>query len=221
MGVMSKFRSWSGAVLAIAAVAVASPALAQSCPNEYSACDNGGCCLSSEQCCPGIEEGCCNSSTPFCCGDGTCAATPSQCASAGRTACDGYDVPCGGGCAPAGSDCCDLAGHYCGPEMMCTSETTCVRGNEASLALVVAVPSEPDVEAATGVAPPFADPADASDRSCSLARPARIDVANTAWLLTLLAAAAMRRASGGTCRRGRGSSRARPSECPEAGERSK
>jgi hypothetical protein len=206
MGVMSKLGSWSAPSLVASAVAaialaVAGAARAQSCPNEYTTCDNGGCCLSSEQCCPGIEEGCCNSSTPFCCGDGTCAATPSQCASANRAECDGYDVPCGGGCAPAGSDCCDLAGHYCGPEMMCTSETTCVRGTEASLALVVAVPSEPDVEAATGVAPPFDDPADASDRSCALARPSAVGARDAGWLLALMAAAILRRPRRGACRR--------------------
>jgi len=203
MAVMSKLWLWFAPVLSVAALAVAAPAAAQSCPNEYTACDNGGCCLSSEQCCPQLEEGCCNSSTPFCCGDGTCAATPSQCASASRAACDGYDVPCGGGCAPAGSDCCDLAGHYCGPEMMCTSETTCVRGTEASLALVVAIPSEPDAEAAAGVAPPFADPADASDRSCALAGRVRLGTESAAWLLAFVAAAALRRQSGRACPRAR------------------
>jgi len=189
MVVMSKSWFWS----ALAALFVASSAAAQSCPNEYTACDNEGCCLSSEQCCPKLEDGCCNSSTPYCCGDGTCAATPSQCASASRSACDGYDVPCGGGCAPAGSDCCDLAGHYCGPEMMCTSETTCVRGTEASLALIVALPSAPSAEAEAGVAPPFDDPADASDRSCALLAPAEGDASDAGWLLAVVAAVALRR----------------------------
>jgi hypothetical protein len=142
---------------------------AQSCPTQYTACDNGGCCLSSEQCCPGIEDGCCSSATPFCCPGGGCAATPSQCVTSTRTACDGYDVPCGNGCAPAGSDCCDLTGHYCGPESMCTSDTSCVLGDMPSLALQVepvprpeAKPSGPDLD------PPYSNPPEASDRSCAM-----------------------------------------------------
>jgi len=189
MSVMSKSWLWS----TLAALALASPAAAQSCPNEYSACDNGGCCLSSEQCCPSMEDGCCNASTPFCCGGGACAATPSQCPSASRTACDGYDVPCGGGCAPAGSDCCDGAGHYCGPETMCTPEMTCVLGDTTTPALIVALPSAPEANAASGGAsPPFDDPANASDRSCAV-HPAREGGQATHWLLALLAAAGLRR----------------------------
>jgi len=182
MSIVRKSWFWSG----LAMFALAAPAAAQVCPDEYAACDNGGCCLSAEQCCPNIEDGCCNSSTPYCCGDGTCAATPSQCGSAGRSPCDGYDVACGGGCAPAGSDCCDLAGHYCAPETTCTSETTCVLGDTASLALVVAQPNAPGAGgAAAGLSPPFKDPEDATDRSCALGhtRDAK------GWLLALGAAA--------------------------------
>jgi hypothetical protein len=186
MSIMRKTWLWSG----LAAVALASPAAAQSCPNEYAACDNGGCCLSSEQCCPSMEEGCCNSSTPFCCGDGTCAATPSQCASSGRALCDGYDVPCGGGCAPAGSDCCDLDGHYCAPETTCTPAGTCVLGDRTSLALTVALPTAPGDEGeAAGPSRPFDDPEDATERSCAMGH-ARD---SSDWLLALGAAAWLRR----------------------------
>jgi hypothetical protein len=145
------------------------PAAAQTCPSNYTTCDNGGCCLSSEQCCPTLEDGCCSAATPYCCGDGTCAATPSQCERAGLPECDGYDVPCGGGCAPAGSDCCDVEGHYCPPESMCTSDTTCVFGAVPTLARTVALPMTPDDSAlGTTVSPPFRDPGDATDRSCAL-----------------------------------------------------
>jgi hypothetical protein len=154
---------------AICRLAWAVPAHAQSCPSQYTACDNGGCCLSSEQCCPGIEDGCCSSATPFCCPGGGCAATPSQCETAALTACDGYDVPCGNGCAPAGSDCCDLAGHYCGPESMCTSDTSCVLGDVPSLALQVTATPRPEEEpSGPKVDAPYADPPSASDRSCDM-----------------------------------------------------
>ncbi|HTV25236.1 MAG TPA: hypothetical protein VMG12_41365 [Polyangiaceae bacterium] len=170
-------------LLFLATLGLSAPALAQVCPSDYTACDNGGCCLSSEQCCPRAADGCCSSSTPYCCGDGTCAATPSQCASAGRTTCDGYDVPCGGGCAPAGSDCCDLAGHYCPPESMCTSETTCVFGATPRLASQVAVVVRPDEAEAARPSAPFHDPEDATERSCSLVRPGAVTPAPLPWLV--------------------------------------
>jgi hypothetical protein len=172
--------------LTVAIGAWAAPAVGQSCPPEYAACDNGGCCLSAEQCCPRMEDGCCSAATPYCCGDGTCAATPSQCETSARSECDGYDVPCGGGCAPAGSDCCDLVGHYCPPESMCTSDTSCVFGAMPRLALLVAVASEPDSTAAPSLSPPFEDPPDATERSCGLATPALGQRAQP-WLLLLAA----------------------------------
>lgn len=163
---------------------LAGRAEAQVCPSDYTTCDNGGCCLSSEQCCPSAAQGCCSSAAPFCCGDGTCAATPSQCLTAGGAVCDGYDVPCGGGCAPAGSDCCDLAGHYCPPESMCTSDTTCVFGATPTLAREVAVIQRPDeVAGGTRSSPPFRDPEDATARSCALGRPASRDPEPAAWLM--------------------------------------
>ena len=181
--------------LLLAVLAGSAPARAQSCPSDYTACDNGGCCLSSEQCCPRAAEGCCSSSTPYCCGDGTCAATPSQCASAGRASCDGYDVPCGGGCAPAGSDCCDLVGHYCPPESMCTSETTCVFGDMPTLASQVAVVPQPDDDAAARPSPPFRDPEDATERSCSVSRPGRVGSERLSWLIVAAALLGSRRAA--------------------------
>jgi hypothetical protein len=173
--------------LTVAVATWVAPAAGQSCPTEYAACDNGGCCLSAEQCCPTMEDGCCSSATPYCCGNGTCAATPSQCELDGRSECDGYDVPCGGGCAPAGSDCCDRVGHYCPPESMCTSDTSCVFGDMPRLALEVAVASLPDGVSAPGLSPPFEDPPDATDRSCSLAAPA-LGRPALPWLLLLAAA---------------------------------
>jgi len=147
------------------------PARAQSCPGGYSACDNGGCCLSSDQCCPLLEDGCCAASTPFCCGDGTCAASPSECLNAGRNSCTGYDIPCGRGCAPAGSHCCDpLGGSYCPPQGICTSETTCRAGNEESVAqLVVTTSASPAASSPDRPASPLVDPADGTERSCALA----------------------------------------------------
>jgi hypothetical protein len=183
-------------VIVLAGLGQAGWAKAQQCPSEYTACDNGGCCLSSEQCCPTAAEGCCSSSTPYCCGDGTCAATPSQCASTGgRAACDGYDVPCGGGCAPAGSDCCDLAGHYCPPESMCTSETTCVFGDTPTLAREVALTPLPEEVQGPGLAPPFRDPEDATKRSCSLGLPAAAEPSRLGWLALAAALLAGRRTS--------------------------
>lgn len=173
--------------LSLALGAWVAPAAGQTCPFEYAACDNGGCCLSSEQCCPRMEDGCCSSATPYCCGNGTCAATPSQCELGGRIECDGYDVPCGGGCAPAGSDCCDLVGHYCPPESMCTSDTSCVFGDMARLALQVALVSAPDAPGAATLYPPFEDPPDATERSCDLAPRAPRAPARP-WLLLLAAA---------------------------------
>jgi hypothetical protein len=181
--------------LVLGSLALPAPAEAQQCPSEYTACDNDGCCLSSEQCCPTMAEGCCSSSAPYCCGDGTCAATPSQCASAGRAACDGYDVPCGGGCAPAGSDCCDLAGHYCPPESMCTSGTTCVFGDRPTLAQVVAVTLRPDDVQSAGPSPPFSDPEDATQRSCSLRLPVAGEPSRLSWLALAAALLCRRRSS--------------------------
>jgi hypothetical protein len=181
--------------LVLVSLVLPARAEAQQCPSEYTACDNGGCCLSSEQCCPTKAEGCCSSSAPYCCGDGSCAATPSQCASAGRATCDGYDVPCGGGCAPAGSDCCDLAGHYCPPESMCTSETTCVFGDMPTLAREVAVIVRPDAAQGPGLAPPFRDPEDATQRSCSLQRPAAGEPSRLSWLALAAALLCLRRTS--------------------------
>jgi len=181
--------------LCVTALGAAAPASAQECPSEYTACDNGGCCLSSEQCCPRMADGCCSSSAPYCCGDGTCAATPSQCPAAGRSTCDGYDVPCGGGCAPAGSDCCDLAGHYCPPESMCTSETTCVFGDVPTLAREVAVVRRPDeVEGGPRLSPPFRDPEDATERSCTIARPAAGEPSSLGWFALAAALLSGRRA---------------------------
>ena len=192
---MSRFRNLS----LVALLLWVAPAAAQTCPSEYAACDNGGCCLASEHCCPQIEDGCCASSTPFCCGDGTCAATPSQCGSSTLMVCDGYDVPCGGGCAPAGSDCCDDLGHYCRPESMCTSDTSCVLGEDASLALTVAVPVTPEPgPSGPRVAPPYADPTDAEDRSCAL-QPGSAP-RGAAWMLALGGLALVRRRRSGRVR---------------------
>jgi len=177
----------------MASLGIAARATAQVCPSEYTACDNDGCCLSSEQCCPTSAQGCCSSSTPFCCGDGTCAATPSQCATAGAANCDGYDVPCGGGCAPAGSDCCDLAGHYCPPESMCTSETTCVFGATPTLASLVAVIPRPgEAEGGARLSPPYRDPEDATERSCALGHRSTNGSVHLPWL-ALAAALVVRR----------------------------
>jgi len=159
------------AVLALLALALwGLPARAQSCPGAYSACDNGGCCLSTDQCCPKLEDGCCAAATPFCCGDGTCAASPPECANAGRNTCAGYDIPCGKGCAPAGSHCCDpLAGYYCPPQGICTSETKCRAGDEESAAkLVVAGSATPATSTPERSPSPLLDPADGTERSCSL-----------------------------------------------------
>ena len=187
--------------MVLVAIALPTRAEAQQCPADYTACDNTGCCLSSEQCCPTKAEGCCSSSAPYCCGDGSCAATPSQCASAGRATCDGYDVPCGGGCAPAGSDCCDLAGHYCPPESMCTSETTCVLGVTPTLAREVAVIVRPDELERPRVAPPFRDPEDATQRSCGLQRPMAGEPSKLSWLALVVVLLCGRRTSRGRAAR--------------------
>jgi hypothetical protein len=182
----------------------AAPAFAQSCPAQYAACDNGGCCLTSEQCCTDIEDGCCNSATPFCCPGGGCAATPSQCERTTATRCDGYDVPCGSGCAPAGSDCCDLAGHYCGPESMCTSETGCLLGIVESPALEVTVLSTPEAQPTRPDLPaPFSDPPAASERSCELSwsapgRPSGLGALVAVMLVALRRSGRMRQRSSST-----------------------
>jgi hypothetical protein len=150
-------------------LALVQPAAAQSCPGGYAACDNGGCCLASDQCCPTLAEGCCSASTPFCCGDGTCAATPSQCQNLSQNGCSGYDLPCGSGCAPAGSECCDSAGHYCPPQATCTSDLTCQSGQVAIATLLVeattpAVSTPPVLRTLS----PLQDPAGSSDRACAV-----------------------------------------------------
>lgn len=183
--------SWVTAVVLVLGWSTA--ASAQTCPSGYSACDNTGCCLSSEQCCPTLAEGCCASATPYCCGDGTCAATPSQCGAISRGGCDGYDVPCGNGCAPAGSDCCDIAGHYCPPESMCTSDTTCVRGSMPTIALQVELPPESSAPGAQTVVPPYGDPGSATDRSCSLRSGAPVASREPlAWLVLAAGLAGLR-----------------------------
>jgi MYXO-CTERM domain-containing protein len=169
-----------GALALLAGATWGMPARAQSCPGGYSSCDNGGCCLTSDQCCPMLAEGCCAPATPFCCGDGSCAASPPECANAGRNTCTGYEIPCGRGCAPAGSQCCDLSGHYCPPQGMCTSETTCRSGNDESAArLVVSTSAAPPLSAPELEASPLLDPADGTERSCALA--ATPSAANTAF----------------------------------------
>jgi hypothetical protein len=171
-------------VIAVALAVSAASAAAQTCPDAYSTCDNGGCCLSAEQCCPSADDGCCSSATPYCCGDGTCAATPSQCQLAGRPQCDGYDVPCGAGCAPAGSDCCDAVGHYCPPESRCTSDTSCVLGDEPGIAELVALATTPG-EDAINVSPPFEDPEDATKRSCGIGSTSGGPPTAWPWLLAV------------------------------------
>lgn len=159
------------AALGLLAIATwSAPADAQGCPSAYSACDNGGCCLNSDQCCPTLEGGCCALATPFCCGDGTCAASPPECANAGRNTCIGYDIPCGKGCAPAGSHCCDpIGGYYCPPQGICTTETTCRAGNEGSTAkLVVPTSPIPSASLEEQTASPLVDPANGTERSCAL-----------------------------------------------------
>lgn len=166
------FRCSVGLLIAASAATWVGAALGQTCPQAHSACDNGGCCPSADQCCPTLAEGCCSSSTPYCCGDGTCAASPSRCGAPGATRCEGYDVPCGEGCAPAGADCCDNDGHYCPPESMCGSETTCLTGEDPSPALLV-MPPAAAVVSRERAASPVTDPASASGRSCALSGGAR------------------------------------------------
>jgi MYXO-CTERM domain-containing protein len=74
---------------------------------------------------------------------------------------------------------------------MCTSDTSCVLGEVASLALTVALPVTPEPEeAGPRVAPPYADPNDAEDRSCAL-QPGTAP-RGAAWLLVLGALALVR-----------------------------
>jgi hypothetical protein len=190
--------AWIGAALCLALASTwGSSAGAQSCPSAYAACDNGGCCLGSERCCPTLAEGCCGPETPFCCGDGTCAASPAECANVGRNTCSGYDGPCGGGCVPAGSQCCDLAGHYCAPQGICLSETTCRAGEVDSVAKLVLSTSMPSSPSGPARAPsPLVDPADGTERSCVLApgRGGHVRGELPLFLLALGAMAAARRA---------------------------
>jgi hypothetical protein len=155
-----------------ALLVAADPAYAQlACPADYAACDTGGCCLSSEKCCPSVTDGCCSPYVPYCCGNGTCAASPSECMNAGQARCADYQIPCGSGCAPPGSDCCDEAGHYCPPTMTCESETTCLLGLMEEPVLLVtpaAAPVQPGVP--TAPPSPFTDPPNARSRSCELSR---------------------------------------------------
>jgi hypothetical protein len=188
-------------LVALALLALGSwswPVRAQSCPGGYSSCDNGGCCLNSDQCCPLLEEGCCAASTPFCCGDGTCAASPSECANAGRNTCTGYDIPCGKGCAPAGSHCCDpSAGYYCPPQGICTSEIKCRAGDVESVAkLVASTAALPSASTPERNASPLLDPADGTERSCALAAAApsaAVPASAVSFALILAAAWARRR----------------------------
>lgn len=191
-------RRWRWLLLGAAGLCWGGPASAQSCPDTHAACDNGGCCLSSDQCCPTLAEGCCGSLTPYCCGDGTCAASPSQCGDPGAAECQGYDIPCGGGCAPAGADCCDDEGHYCPPESMCGSATTCLAGDEALAASLVAPPSPISGPSEPRALSPAADPSNASGRSCALSsgpapRPASTETARFGILLLAALLGARRR----------------------------
>jgi len=196
---MPNRAAWIAAALCLAlAGSWGATARAQSCPSAYAACDNGGCCLGAERCCPTLAEGCCSPDTPFCCGDGTCAAAPAQCANVGRNACSDYDIPCGGGCVPAGSQCCDLAGHYCAPQAICISETTCRAGSVDSVAKLVlsaSLPSSPSSVPAPAPSP-LVDPADGTERSCAFvpADPARLARGELPLLLLALGVVAARRA---------------------------
>jgi hypothetical protein len=172
---MSKLRKLVGVLAFLALSSAAELAHAQSCPSGYAACDNGGCCKSTEQCCPNAAE-CCDSFAPYCCGDGTCAASPSECGNPAGPTCSAYDIPCGPGCAPAGSACCDAVGHYCGPQGICTSALTCVAGDVVSAALTAVPASVPgNADAARSVSP-LKDPPDGSARSCAFRAPARSGV---------------------------------------------
>jgi len=167
---MNELRNWMGVLVFVALAGWADLARAQSCPSGYGACDNGGCCKNSEQCCPNAAE-CCDSFTPYCCGDGTCAASPSECANPAQPTCSAYDIPCGPGCAPAGSDCCDAVGHYCGPQGICTLALTCIAGtavSAASSALPASVPGKLDDAHSIS---PLKDPPDGSARSCAFRAP--------------------------------------------------
>jgi hypothetical protein len=139
-----------------------------------------------------LAEGCCDSATPFCCGDGTCAASPAECGNIGRTSCGDYDIPCGEGCAPAGSQCCDFAGHYCPPQGVCTSETTCIAGTvEGEALLVVSVPVEsPQPITPARAISPLRNPPDGTDRSCAIA-PGASGSRLADWLGVLLLASAV------------------------------
>lgn len=172
----------------------AAPAAAQSCPSGYAGCDNGGCCPNSAQCCPTLLEGCCDAATPFCCGDGTCAASPAECMG-GRSRCGDYDIPCGDGCAPAGSQCCDFAGHYCPPQGVCTSETTCIAGNaEGDALLVVSAAMTPAPVVPERASSPLRNPAAGTARSCALqGGTSRRPFAESLALLLLVGAALLGR----------------------------
>jgi hypothetical protein len=185
-------RSLAAACLALA-VAWSASAQAQSCPSSYAACDNGGCCLASDQCCPSLAEGCCPPHAPYCCGDGSCAAAPSKCGNLPRNTCPDYEVPCGEGCAPAGSQCCDLAGHYCRPQGICSSETTCLAGDDTLPADQVIVVPPPAQQASTQrTSSPLLDPPAGTARSCALGL-ARGQGGAAAGALLLLALFAIRR----------------------------
>jgi MYXO-CTERM domain-containing protein len=169
---MRVLQCWAFCLVLLLLGSASLPAHAQSCPSGYGACDNGGCCLNSAHCCTEIADGCCGASTPFCCGDGTCAASPSECGNASGMTCPGFDVPCGAGCVPAGSDCCDDQGHYCAPQSFCTSEIACLTGLDASDALLAEAMSvdAPPAEVARPISP-LLDPPNGTARSCALSAP--------------------------------------------------
>jgi hypothetical protein len=195
---MSKLRNSVGVVVFVALSSVAALAGAQSCPSGYGACDNGGCCKNSEQCCPNAAE-CCDSFTPYCCGDGTCAASPSECANPTEPTCSAYDIPCGPGCAPAGSDCCDSLGHYCATQGICTSALTCIAGTDVSAALTASPASVPGKADDARSVSPLKDPPDGSARSCAFRTPRGLDAERLSGLGMALGALALT----ATRRRGR------------------
>jgi hypothetical protein len=78
---------------------------------------------------------------------------------------------------------------------MCTSETTCVLGNVPALAREVALPLRPDEAAGQTLSPPFRDPEDATERSCSVRQTAAGEPSRFGWLALVAALFGRRRAS--------------------------
>jgi hypothetical protein len=72
---------------------------------------------------------------------------------------------------------------------MCTSDTSCVLGDQPGLALLVALTTREDEM--PSVSPPFEDPEDATERSCGIA--SLPDGQGTPWLLLVAAALGVRR----------------------------